>query len=107
MKRVVDGKAYNTETAERIAVARETYEKGFREWISETVLYRTPKGAWFLVESEWPENDYGEREIRATFKALNGPESGESSPLDAAIAWVSRHQCDVVKPDYFPSFEDA
>jgi hypothetical protein len=56
MKRVVNGKAYNTETAEKIARSQGTYNKGSwrnkNTWGFDYVLYRIPKGAWFRVETE-------------------------------------------------------
>ena len=49
MKRIIDGKRYDTETATRIAtVGSETISvTDFNHW--EADLYRTPKGRWFLA----------------------------------------------------------
>jgi hypothetical protein len=101
MKRVVGGKAYNTDTAERIARREGTYDKSNSSsyeaiWAYEIVLYRTPKGAYFTVEREWP--DGSEDKARSHFEALS---------LDEALAWVRREQCELLNDAYFPAFEDA
>lgn len=46
MKKVIDGKMYNTETADEVASHSYGYQSDFN-YIEET-LYRTKKGAWFL-----------------------------------------------------------
>jgi hypothetical protein len=98
MKRVVGGKSYNTETAERIAHTEGSYEKDGRRgtWEYEITLYRTPKTAWFTVEREWREND--EDSIRTTFETLT---------LDEAIAWVKQYSCELFNGEYFPAIEEA
>jgi hypothetical protein len=59
MKRVIEGKLYNTDTAQRIASAESSYSPGdFAYW--EETLYRTPRGAWFVhgeggAMSRWSE----------------------------------------------------
>jgi hypothetical protein len=106
VKRVVNGKAYNTETAERIALAEQRYDKGERTWISETTLYRTPKGAWFLVETEWPQDKGRDKnETRTTFTAFESTKT--LSSLDQAFEWVKSFQCELLNPEYFPTIEEA
>jgi hypothetical protein len=48
MKRIIDGKRYNTDTATEIADVSPSgfYRGDFR--YEDTKLYRTPKGRWFL-----------------------------------------------------------
>lgn len=59
MKRVIDGKRYDTETAQRIAEASSTCgPSDFRYWSE--ALYKTPRGAFFLhgkggAMSRWSE----------------------------------------------------
>ena len=50
MKRIIDGKTYNTETAERLAGASDgnRHGDGSAYWTTET-LYRTKKGAFFIA----------------------------------------------------------
>lgn len=51
MKRIIDGKAYNTETALHVATARRDYEDDKdRTHSVEMNLYRTKGGSFFLVE---------------------------------------------------------
>jgi hypothetical protein len=47
MKKIIDGKRYDTETATLVA-RNTTSSKDFYDWCDET-LYRTANGAWFLV----------------------------------------------------------
>lgn len=57
MKRIIGGKAYNTETAQHIATAKYSYEKRRgEEWSGSWDLYRTKGGAFFLVRQETPED---------------------------------------------------
>lgn len=103
MKRVIDGKAYNTVTAEVIATTEGTYQKrsGGEDWRYFTTLHRTPKGAWFLVEEEWIDDEQpeDEREVRTSFRVING--------VDGALDWVKKTECELHKADYFPAFEEA
>ena len=48
MKRVINGKRYDTDTAQRIAGAESSCNYGdFRYWSED--LYRTKNGAWFVA----------------------------------------------------------
>ena len=45
--KIIDGKRYDTETAERICFAGNNHDRSdFR--CLDVALYRTPKGAWFI-----------------------------------------------------------
>lgn len=46
MKRVIEGKVYNTETAENIAVDTFGYANDFHYWVDR--LYKTKNGRFFL-----------------------------------------------------------
>ena len=50
MRRIVDGKRYDTETAQKIGHESRGNCGDFRAW-SET-LYKTKKGAFFIAEDE-------------------------------------------------------
>ena len=100
MKRVVGGKAYNADTAQTIAVAEDTYEKNDRDWLSRNTLYRTPKGAWFVVEEDWPEEERGDPDdVRIKFRIIRD--------LDHALEWVRGCQCEIKNDEYFPAIEEA
>ena len=60
MKRIVNGKRYDTETAEEIASAGSGGGRGDFRSYTET-LFRTPKGAWFLAGSGGPLTKYAKR----------------------------------------------
>ena len=57
MKRVIDGKVYNTETAEEIG----SYSYGYRGDFNrvEETLYKTKKGSFFLAGNGGPQSKYG------------------------------------------------
>jgi hypothetical protein len=57
MKRIIDGVAYNTDTA--VAVARSSYsfKKRNTEWLSVLTIYRTKGGAFFEVVTEQSDCD--------------------------------------------------
>jgi len=58
MKKIIDGKIYNTETAQKIAFATSDYPRGDFKDYSET-LYRTKKGAFFLAGEGGPMTRWG------------------------------------------------
>ena len=58
MKRVINGKVYNTATARKLGEAHYGYADDFSHWNER--LYRSPKGAYFLhgeggAASHWAE----------------------------------------------------
>ena len=53
MRRVIDRKIYDTETAEEIAFIGNQLDRGNFQW-EETYLYRTQKGTWFMAGSGGP-----------------------------------------------------
>ena len=71
IKRIIDGKAYNTDTAQKVARAKFTYEKNSARWISVATLYRTKGGAFFTVEVEKPDEAYADSREFVTFKPLS------------------------------------
>lgn len=70
MKKVIDGKRYNTETATEICDVSPPgfYKNDFR--YEHTRLYLTEKGAWFIAGQGGPLSRWAERE------GLNGATSG-------------------------------
>lgn len=57
--KVIGGKRYNTETAQRIAYYRNSANKRDFHQFEET-LYKTPSGAFFLVGEGGPMSKYSE-----------------------------------------------
>lgn len=63
MKRIIDGKRYDTETATLVA----TVERGTQTdygWTAKS-LYRTSRGAWFLLKSSRIKGGIAEDDIEA------------------------------------------
>jgi hypothetical protein len=65
-KRIIDGKRYDTSSADLVAHFRNGYSRDDFKWLEEE-LYRTPKGAWFTYGGGGPGSKYcnfapGERE---------------------------------------------
>lgn len=61
MKRVIDGKVYDTETATAICELACHHYKGDFNW-HETTLYRTKRGAYFLAGEGGPMSMWAEPE---------------------------------------------
>ena len=59
MKRIVEGKVYDTETAEEIATYEPFSDRTKFQWWSET-LYRTKKGRYFKYGIGGPMSKYAE-----------------------------------------------
>jgi len=81
MKRVIDGKIYNTDTAERIGTHGYSNFRDFR--YENTDLYKTKKGAWFLCGeggplSRWSQSRGNEQTGGSGIEALTTTE---------ALAW--------------------
>ncbi len=60
MKRIINGKAYNTATAQHIATADYRFDKGRVEWLGRYDLYRTKGGAFFGIDTCLPNLEYQE-----------------------------------------------
>ena len=101
MKKSIEGKMYNTETATMVA----DYWNGLgsSDWTYlKEELYRTKKGAWFLYGVGGPMSRYGKSE---------GSQSWGSSdiiPMDSeeAFSWCEEHNKIKVIEEYFPHMID-
>lgn len=87
-KKIIDGKLYNTETADLVAEWHNGLGSGDFNSRSEE-LYLTKKGAWFL---------HGEGGALTRWSKSNGNSSWGSSnivPLsaDEAREWLEQHDC--------------
>lgn len=59
MKKVIDGKVYNTETAQTVGTASYGYCNDFSHW--EETLYRSKGGASFVAGSGGPMSHWAEK----------------------------------------------
>ncbi len=88
MKRIIDGKRYDTETAEQIAEwDNGHYGSDFRS--CEEALYRTKKGQYFTAGSGGPLSKYAQ-------SCGNGTSGGEGLILldeQEAREWCENHNC--------------
>ena len=93
MKKIINRKMYNTETAEEIATNSNNVPRNNFRWFDET-LYRKKTGEFFL---------YGEGGALSAYATVLGPKSwceGEGIiplTLEEAMDWCEKH----LDPDYF------
>lgn len=104
MKKVIDRKSYNTETAEEIAHWESPHNPGDFN-ASEETLYRTKNWAWFLWGEGGPMSKYA--------VSLGNNSTGGSSnimPLtpDEAINWLEEHDfTDEIEEHFADQIEEA
>jgi hypothetical protein len=91
MRRVIDGIAYNTATAERIAVSEREFKWLGEAWRLEAALCRTQTGHWFVSHR------IGQR------AAWRGAAEWFDLVRDipAAVEWVQRAEAAVLVGKYF------
>lgn len=97
MRKIVDGKIYDTANAEKIADRRTGYGRGDFNWCEET-LYRTKKGNWFLAGQGGALTRYAQNaDVYET-------SSFDIIPLTQkeAIEWLKEHAQDKLER-YFPN----
>jgi len=87
MKKVIDGKIYNTETADLVCQWDNGYNPNDFNYCSED-LYRTKKGSWFI---------HGDGGAMSKYSVSSGSNSwGGSSQIEAfsddeAFEWLQEH----------------
>lgn len=103
MKKVIDRKVYNTETAEEIhSWDNGIYGNDFRS-CSET-LYKTKKGSFFLWGKGGPMSSYARHYGNTT----SGGEDIIPMTADEAIDWLESHGGeDVIVEQFSDSIEEA
>ena len=98
MKKVIDGKLYNTETAEEIANWSNSYGYSDFNHCKET-LYRTKKGAWFIYGVGGALSRYNQAVGNAYIRALTPQKAQE---------WLELHDLVDELEEYFAtSIEEA
>ena len=98
MKKIIEGKLYNTETAMWIGNASSSLSVTDFNWFEED-MYRTKRGNWFLAGHGGPLSHYAEK------CGLTGWNSGEKIiPLteEAAKKWCEQNLSD---EEYMELFE--
>ena len=89
MKAVIDGRLYNTATAEKIAEYASGGNGDFRA-VSEA-LYRTQKGNWFLAGAGGPMTRWAESTGQNSYSGGSGIQIIDE---DEALLWCERHDID-------------
>jgi hypothetical protein len=90
MKQVIEGKVYNTATAECVASAESSgSRRDFSYW--EESLYRTKKGAWFTAGSGGPQTKFSRGAGSGSWTGGDGMEVLTESE---ALAWCERNGID-------------
>jgi len=97
MRKIVDGKIYDTATAERIAGRRTGYGRGDFNWCEEA-LYHTKKGSWFLAGQGGAMTRYSQN------SGVYETSSPSIIPLteEEALEWLQEHDQEKLEK-YFPN----
>ena len=97
MKRIIDGKRYNTETATQIATWTNGHNYGDFYYCKE-VLYRTAKGAFFLHGESGAVGKYS----RSAGQNCSRPGQAITALSDSdARAWLEEHGKTAAIEEYF------
>jgi hypothetical protein len=89
MKRVIEGKTYNTATATEIGSDSFGYSGDHDYW--DETLYRAPKGAYFVAGSGGPRSQYRERVGQNMW---SGGEGLRRLTEAEALEWCEAHGVD-------------
>ncbi len=97
MKKIINGKVYNTETATLIANYHNNLGRGDFNFLDED-LYRTKKGAWFIA---------GEGGARSKYAVYNGNFNAGGSDIETlseneAYEWLEAHEKTDIIEELFP-----
>ena len=90
MKKVIDGKLYNTETADRLHDWNNRCPCSDFQYCEEA-LYRTKKGAFFLAGSGGPMSKYAQAIEQNSW---GGGEGLEPLSTEEALNWAETHDMD-------------
>lgn len=103
MKKIVNGKRYDTDTAAEIASYHNGLGRSDFRHVSES-LYRTPRGNWFLAGEGGAMTKYS----RPCGDMTSGGEGIIPLDSDSARAWLERHDMYAALEEHFGgTIEDA
>lgn len=86
MKKIINGKLYNTETAKCVGSDRYSYPRDFHYWCE--TLYRKKGGDYFLHGEGGPASKYAEK---VDSNGWSGGESIIPMNIDEAKKWAEVH----------------
>lgn len=95
MKKIIDGKRFDTDTAEFIDSY--SFGRGTFQYFSED-LYRTVKGAWFLAGEGGARSKYA---VALSHSEWRGGEGITPLSEDEALAWCEVHSSAEVILEHF------
>lgn len=99
MRKVINGKVYDTDKSEEIFHWSNDYAMSDFRWREKT-LYRTAKGAWFLFHEGGPMTDMA---TRAGDMYTSGKDI-EVLDKDDVIGFLEKHQAINTLEKYFPDY---
>jgi hypothetical protein len=102
MKKIIDGKRYNTDTADHVANYNNCFPSGDFHWINKDI-YITSKGSWFLHSSGGAMTLYCQQ---TGPNEWSGGERIDVLTPEEAREWLEEHGQTEALERYFP-FEDA
>ena len=104
MKKLIDGKIYNTETAELLHEwDNGCYGNDFKS--CEESLYKTKKGAYFIAGSGGPMSKYA---VSCGSNSTSGSEQIEVLTEAEAIRWLEEHDgSDILTEKFADKIEEA
>ena len=102
MKRIIDGKTYNTETAQKIHEYSRGYAGDFHQFSE--ALYLTKKGAWFLAGEGGPMTRYA---THHTDGSRSGGEDLIVLTPDEALDYLEHADCDAETIEFHFQIEEA
>lgn len=99
MKKIIDGKVYNTETAEEIADWDNGFYGGDFEHYREE-LYKTKKGNWFLYKTGGPRSTMA---VSVGAGSTAGSSDIEKYTEKEAVEWLKKRQKIEILQEMFPN----
>jgi len=104
MKKVIDGKLYNTETAKQVGGDSYFHYGEFQYWCEE--LFRTKRGNWFVYGEGGEKFSYA-RTVEQN--ASNGGNDITPVTREEALAWLEVHNpdADAIEEYFTDVLEDA
>ena len=102
MKKIINGKTYNTETAELIGDYSQSYPNDFN--YIEEALYVTKKGGYFLAGGGGAMSKYSRSVDQNSYCGGSGM---HVIPKGEALAWCERHDIDSDTIEHFFEIEEG
>jgi hypothetical protein len=97
MKKLIDGKLYDTESAERVALWRNVLDRTNFRYCREE-LYLSSGGRWFIYGTGGPKSKYSER----TAGGRSGGEDIRAVSEDEAFQWCQKKDQVGAAQNHFP-----